>query len=166
VGTAGQKPTFHVSTQAGVVRQTERHLHDDPPQPEQLQALAEEVRGIVEGAVPADVRSAARQAIAVAGTATSAAAIDQALEPYDPGRVQGYVLALGDCELMLARLAALPLAERRKVPGLHPDRAPTIVAGVVILIEVLRAFGLTEVEVSEHDILWGVALSRAAEAGA
>ena len=76
------------------------------------------------------------------------------------------MLALGDCELMLARLAALPLAERRKVPGLHPDRAPTIVAGVVILIEVLRAFGLTEVEVSEHDILWGVALSRAAEAGA
>ena len=166
VGTAGHQPTFHVSTQAGVVRQTERHLHDDPPQPEQLQALAEEVRRIVEGAVPADVRSAARQAIAVAGTATSAAAIDQALEPYDPGRVQGYVLALGDCELMLARLAALPLAERRKVPGLHPDRAPTIVAGVVILIEALRAFGLTEVEVSEHDILWGVALSRAAEAGA
>ncbi len=166
IGAAGHEPTFHVSTQAGVVRQTERHLHDDPPKPEQLQALAGEVRKIFEEAVPADVRAQARQGIAVAGTATSAAAIDQALEPYDPAQVQGYVLALGDCELMLARLADLPLAERRKVPGLHPDRAPTIVAGVAILMEAMRAFGLDEVEVSEHDILWGVALTRAADAGA
>ena len=55
----------------------------------------------------------------------------------------------------------MPLAERRDVVGLHPDRAPTIVAGVAILIEVLRAFGLEEAEVSEHDILWGAALDRA-----
>jgi exopolyphosphatase/guanosine-5'-triphosphate,3'-diphosphate pyrophosphatase len=165
-GLPGHEPTFHVSTQAGVVRQTERHLHDDPPPPAQLQALAEEVRQVFEEAVPADVRAGVRHAIAVAGTATSAAAIDQALEPYDPARVQGYVLHVGDCELMLARLADLPLAERRKVPGLHPDRAPTIVAGVAILIEAMREFGLDEVEVSEHDILWGVALTRAADAGA
>jgi len=56
-------------------------------------------------------------------------------------------------------------AERRQVPGLHPDRAPTIVAGVVLLIEAMRAFGLDEVEVSEHDILRGAALARAAAAG-
>jgi exopolyphosphatase / guanosine-5'-triphosphate,3'-diphosphate pyrophosphatase len=166
VGVPGHEPGFHVSTQAGVVRQTERHLHDDPPRPEQLQALAAEVRAILRESMPAEVRAEARQAIAVAGTATSAAAIDQALEPYDPARVQGYVLQLGDCELMLARLADLPLAERRRVPGLHPDRAPTIVAGVAILIEAMRAFGLDEVEVSERDILWGVALTRAADAGA
>jgi exopolyphosphatase/guanosine-5'-triphosphate,3'-diphosphate pyrophosphatase len=59
---------------------------------------------------------------------------------------------------MRARLAALPLGERRDVPGLHPDRAPTIVAGTVLLGEVLRAFGLDAFEVSERDILWGVAL--------
>jgi exopolyphosphatase/guanosine-5'-triphosphate,3'-diphosphate pyrophosphatase len=165
IGVPRQEPTFHVSTQAGVVRQTERHLHDDPPRPEQLQALAEEVRAIFEESVPADVRRAARQGIAVAGTATSAAAIAQALEPYDPGQVQGYLLQVGDCELMLARLAAMPLQERREVPGLHPDRAPTIVAGVAILIEAMRAFGLDAVEVSEHDILWGVALTVARDAG-
>jgi exopolyphosphatase/guanosine-5'-triphosphate,3'-diphosphate pyrophosphatase len=164
VGVAGHEPTFHVSTQAGVVRQTERHLHDDPPKPEQLQALSEEVRAIFAAAVPADVRASAEQGIAVAGTATSAAAIAQALEAYDPARVQGYVLALGDCQLMLARLAQMPLEERRRVPGLHPDRAPTIVAGVAILIEAMLAFGLDAVEVSEHDILWGVALTRAKDA--
>ena len=62
---------------------------------------------------------------------------------------------------ILERLASLPLAERRAVPGLHPDRAPTIVAGVVILIEVLGAFGLDRVEVSDRDLLWGVALDLA-----
>jgi exopolyphosphatase / guanosine-5'-triphosphate,3'-diphosphate pyrophosphatase len=164
VGRAGQEPTFHVSTQAGVVRQTERHLHDDPPKPEQLQALAAEVRELFAASVPPDVRRSAQQAIAVAGTATSTAAIAQNLEPYDPARVQGYVLARGDCELILARLAAIPLAERRQVPGLHPDRAPTIVAGVTILLEALRAFGLDQIQVSEHDILWGAALTAARDA--
>jgi exopolyphosphatase/guanosine-5'-triphosphate,3'-diphosphate pyrophosphatase len=158
---AGGELSFHVSTEAGVVRQTERHLASDPPRPEELQALGMEVREIIDGAVPASVRSAARTAIAVAGTATSCAAILQELDPYDPERVHGYILELGECELLLARLAAMPLADRRNVVGLHPDRAPTIVAGIAILIEVLRAFGLDEAEVSEHDILWGAALDRA-----
>ena len=157
---AGGEVSFHVSTQAGVVRQTERHLGSDPPRPEELQALGAEVREIIQGAVPASVRSSARSAIAVAGTATSCAAILQELDPYDPERVHGYVMELGECEMLLARLAEMPLADRRDVVGLHPDRAPTIVAGVAILCEVLRAFGLDEVEVSEHDILWGAALDR------
>jgi exopolyphosphatase/guanosine-5'-triphosphate,3'-diphosphate pyrophosphatase len=156
-------PRFHVSLQAGVVRQTERHLHHDPPHPHELQALADEVRALIEARVPADVRDRTTQAVGVAGTATSLAAIDQQLDPYDPRRVHGYALALAECELLLARLAQLPLAERREVQGLHPDRAPTIVAGAVILIEALRAFGLEGVEISEHDILHGAALARANE---
>jgi exopolyphosphatase / guanosine-5'-triphosphate,3'-diphosphate pyrophosphatase len=55
----------------------------------------------------------------------------------------------------------MPLEERRDVTGLHPDRAPTIVAGVAMLMECVRAFGLQRVEVSEHDILRGAALARA-----
>ena len=62
---------------------------------------------------------------------------------------------------MLSELAAMPLSDRLQVPGLHQGRAPTIVAGVVILIAVMRAFGLSEIEVSEHDILWGAALEAA-----
>ncbi len=155
---AGHEPSFHVSNQAGVVRQTERHIHHDPPQREELDALAADVRAIFERAVPSDQRQAVRHAIAVAGTATSLAAIAQELEPYDPQKVHGYVIDVAECEQMLDRLASIPLDQRRQVPGLNPDRAPTIVAGAVILLEVLRFFGLDKVEISEHDILRGAAL--------
>jgi exopolyphosphatase/guanosine-5'-triphosphate,3'-diphosphate pyrophosphatase len=152
---------FFESTQAGVVRQTERHITTDPPDPDELADLAEEVRAIFADALPEGVRGEVRAAVGVAGTATSMAAIDQELEPYDPERVHGHVVSLGRVEELLARLAAMTEERRRRVPGLHPDRAPTIVAGAVLLIEALRAFGLEEVEVSEHDILRGAALDAA-----
>jgi exopolyphosphatase/guanosine-5'-triphosphate,3'-diphosphate pyrophosphatase len=157
IGT-GRQMTFHVSNQAGVVRQTERHLHSDPPSPAELDELAHDVRAILLDGVPATQRRGVEHAIAVAGTATSMASIAQELEPYDPDRVEGYVVSADECRRILHRLASVTLAERREVRGLHPDRAPTIVAGVIILLETLALFGLGEVEVSEHDILIGAAL--------
>ena len=99
--------------------------------------------------------------MAVAGTATSCAAIDLALERYDTAKVEGHVLSRATLDALLERLAGMPLERRREVRGLHPDRAPTIVAGVVVLSRVLEAFGLGEVEISDRDILWGVALELA-----
>ena len=160
---SGRDVQFHTSTQAGVVRQSERHIRHDPPEASELQALADEVAEIYTAAVPADVRERTAAAIAVAGTATSCAAMAQELEPYDPARVHGYRLSLAETEMLLARLAAMTEERRRDVPGLHPDRAPTIVAGVIMLAEALRAFGLDQAEVSENDILRGAALVRAAE---
>lgn len=153
---------FHVSTQAGVVRQTERYLREDPPRPEGLQALAEEAAIIIGEAIPQELRDRVNAGIAVAGTATSCAAIELMLDPYDPDRVHGHILQLGTLELELARLAQMTDEERREVVGLHPDRAPTIVAGVVLMIETMHAFGLERIEVSEHDILRGAALRLAA----
>jgi exopolyphosphatase / guanosine-5'-triphosphate,3'-diphosphate pyrophosphatase len=161
-GVPGQEPGFHVSTQAGVVRQSERFLRGDPPEPAELQQLAAEAREIFTAALPAEVRDGVQAAIAVAGTATSCAAMLQDLDPYDPARVEGYHLLRAECEMLLARLAQMPLEERRQVKGLHPDRAPVIVAGVVLLIEALRVLDLDAAEVSEHDILRGAALDRAA----
>jgi len=159
---SGGEVGFHVSTQAGVVRQTERHLHVDPPDPAEMEALAADARGILEAAVPTDRRGEVQHGIAVAGTATSLAAIAQHLDPYDPERVHGYLLSSGECDRILGELAAMTLEERRQVAGLHPDRAPTIVAGVLIFREVLRLFGLSRIEISEHDILRGAALGLAA----
>jgi exopolyphosphatase / guanosine-5'-triphosphate,3'-diphosphate pyrophosphatase len=159
IGT-GTEPTFHVSTQAGVVRQTERHLLSDPPERTELDDLDDDVRSMIAAAVPSEHLKTVGHAIAVAGTATSLAAIAQELEPYDPQKVHGYLLSRERCEQMLDRLAALTLEERRRVPGLHPDRAPTIVAGAAILVQVLRLFEVEQVEVSEHDILRGAALGR------
>ncbi len=164
-GEPGSPPSFHVSTRLGSVRQTERHLDTDPPAPEELQALARAAREIIAAEVPEEVRSSVGVCIAVAGTATSLAAIDQQLVPYAPARVHGYPLLLGECERMLARLAAVDIERRREVPGLHPDRAPTILAGVVILIESMRLFGLDSVETSEADILHGAALEAVPQRG-
>ena len=151
-----ERVSFHTSLQAGVVRMTERHLHADPAQPGQVAELTDDVRAVLDAGVPQEVRASVQHVVAVAGTATSAAAM--ALELSDADVVHGHVVEAGELELLLARLAQMDEAERRAVPGLHPDRAPTIVAGMVMLLECVRAFGKDEVEVSEHDLLRGAAL--------
>ena len=161
VGVPGSAPDFHVSTRAGSVRQTERHLQDDPPTEEQLSAVAGEVAAIIEAEVPVAVRRSAAAGIAVAGTATSMASVDQELDPYDPDAVDGYRLDRFAVEEILAHLAEIPLEERREVVGLNPARAPTIVAGAIILREAMRAFDFDWMETSESDILDGVALDSA-----
>jgi exopolyphosphatase / guanosine-5'-triphosphate,3'-diphosphate pyrophosphatase len=159
IGPPTSAPDFHVSTQMGSVRHTERFLQSDPPEHEELVALADDVWRVIEEHVPKEHRELTSEGIAVAGTATTLAAIDQELDPYDPEKVHGYRVSLAAAERIQAMLAALPLQERRNVTGLHPDRAPTIVAGVTILVESIRAFGLDEIEVSEADILHGAAMA-------
>jgi exopolyphosphatase / guanosine-5'-triphosphate,3'-diphosphate pyrophosphatase len=159
VGSAGADPDFHVSTQMGSVRHTERFLGTDPPTQEELEALTAGVTRVVEDNVPAELLENTTEGIAVAGTATTLAAIDQQLDPYDAEKVHGYRVSLEAAERIQAMLASLPVEERRTVTGLHPDRAPTIVAGVTILVESIRSFGLNEIEISEADILQGAALA-------
>jgi exopolyphosphatase/guanosine-5'-triphosphate,3'-diphosphate pyrophosphatase len=160
----GDSVEFFVSTQLGSVRHTERHIHTDPPTDDEVAACRAAVSAGIEQAVPEAVRAAVRDGIAVAGTPTSFAAIDLGLDPYDPERVEGHRLPLPVCKRILAELAARPLAERRRVTGLHPDRAPTIVAGGAILVEAMRLFGLGEIAVSERDILHGAAVEAAENA--
>ena len=148
---------FHASLDLGSVRYTERFIVADPPEAAELDACAAAVRAVLEERVP--VRAGA--AIGVAGTVTTLAALDLGLDRYDRERVHGHRLALEAARRQLERLAALPLAERREVPALDPDRAPVIVAGAVILTETLAFFGLDAIEVSERDILDGIALAAA-----
>jgi len=117
------------------------------------------VRALIESAVAGEPSARAAAAIAVAGTPTSLASVEQGLEPYDPKQVHGHTLTLPSIQRLLSQLASAPLSKRVEIAGLHPDRAPNIVAGVVILVETMRAFGLEQVEVSEHDILYGTAIS-------
>jgi exopolyphosphatase/guanosine-5'-triphosphate,3'-diphosphate pyrophosphatase len=158
---SGREMAFHTSLQLGTVRHTERHIRNDPPTAQELEALAEDIRKQLFAELAAADFFEIHTGIAVAGTPTSLAAIDQELDPYDPERVHGYVLSLDAIQHMYSMLSGKSLEERLKVPGLHPGRAPTIVAGVVILIQAMRAFGLQEIEVSEHDILYGAALEAA-----
>jgi exopolyphosphatase / guanosine-5'-triphosphate,3'-diphosphate pyrophosphatase len=156
IGHPGSDPRFHVSTKLGSVRHTERHLEQDPPADDELEALRGDARRIVEEDVPAEVRESVDAGIAVAGTATQLAAVD--LQAHGGGDTHGHRLGLDTCRELLGRLASVPLEERREIPGLDPDRAPTIVAGAAILVEGIEAFGLDSIEVSMADILHGAAL--------
>ncbi len=159
---AGAEISFHTSLQAGVVRHSERHITSDPPTTVELEALASDVRALIENALAGQAGTAATAGIAVAGTPTSLASIELGLEPYDPKQVHGHTLALASIQRLLSQLASAPLAKRVEITGMHPDRAPNIVAGVVILIETMRAFGLERIEVSEHDILYGTSIAAVA----
>ena len=141
------------SLDLGSVRLTERHIHSDPPTDEELEAAARAVRDELPSLEPDG-------AIGVAGTITTLAALE--LGGYDPQRVHGCRLSREGVGAQLDRLASLPLAQRRELAGLEPERAPVIVAGAVIVREVLDRYGLAGLEVSERDILHGAALEAAA----
>ncbi len=151
----------HDSLELGSVRQTERFLHGDPPERDELAACAAAVRSVLAERVPDEIRRRVDAAIGVAGTLTTLAALDLGLERYDRERVHGHRLSRDGARTQLERLAALPLTERRAVPALEPERAPVIVAGAVILVETLDFFGLDAIEASELDILDGAALAAA-----
>ena len=139
-----------LSTEAGSVRLTERFLHSDPPHGEELAACEAHVRSLLP-------RLAIDHAIGVAGTVATAAKIERegALS------VHGDRLSRERVGELLDRLAALPLAERERVHGLVSARAPVIVAGLVVLHEILVYYDIGELTVSERDLLDGVALAAA-----
>jgi exopolyphosphatase/guanosine-5'-triphosphate,3'-diphosphate pyrophosphatase len=143
-----------VSLDVGCVRLTERFLRSDPPAKPELAAAAAYVRSLLPPLAP-------RAAIGVAGTVTTLATLDLGDEAYDPARTHGHRLSRAAVERELERLAGMTNEERLRVPGIEPGRAPVIVAGTVVLREVLDAYGLAEIEVSERDILHGAALAAA-----
>jgi exopolyphosphatase/guanosine-5'-triphosphate,3'-diphosphate pyrophosphatase len=152
---------FHESLELGSVRHTERFLHSDPPTCEELRACTDAVRALLAERVPEDVRARVTAAIGVAGTVTTLAALDLGLAAYDRARVHAHRLTRDGARAQLERLASLPLAQRRELPAIEPERAPVIVAGAVILVETLDVLGLDAIDVSERDILDGAALAAA-----
>jgi exopolyphosphatase/guanosine-5'-triphosphate,3'-diphosphate pyrophosphatase len=138
---------FRVSLPLGSVRFTERHG-------EKISALEAAALALLPPLEP-------RDAIGVAGTVTTLAALDLGLESYDRERVDGHFLTRERARAQLARLAALPLEERRLVPALDPERAPVIVAGAAILVAILETYGVDGIRASERDILDGAALAAA-----
>jgi exopolyphosphatase/guanosine-5'-triphosphate,3'-diphosphate pyrophosphatase len=143
---------LRTSLDIGSVRLTERFLHGDPPTADELEACAAHVRGLLP-------RIEVSHLVAVAGTVTSLAALE--LGHYDRDEIEGYSLSRATVEALVDRLASLPVAARRELPGLEPERAPVIVGGTIVVREALRHFGLDALQVSEHDILDGAALAAA-----
>ena len=131
------------SMDVGCVRVTERFLVSDPPTPEELVAAAAAVRALLPR-LERDERDRGRR------HDLTLAALDLGLEEYDPERTHGHRIARAAVAEQLDRLAGMTLAERLEVPRIEPGRAPVIVAGLVILREILDTYGLDEIEASER----------------
>ena len=157
--------TSHVeaarSVDVGCVRLTERHLRSDPPTAHEI-ALA---TGDVEAAL-AQVREVvpverARTAVGLAGSVTTVAALALGLTAYDADRLHLSRVSAAQVAQVTARLLAMTRAERAALPVMHPGRVDVIGAGALVLDVLLARMGLSEVLVSEADILDGIAWSLA-----
>lgn len=150
-----------VSTGLGVVALTERHLHHDPPLPAELASAREAVASRLSRVRSHDFagRDLPGRLIGTAGTITTLAAIDLRLDPYDPVRVTGHALSRGRIAGLVADLAGRPLADRRRIAGLEPDRADVIVAGGLICLESLEALGFPSLTVSDAGLREGLLLT-------
>jgi exopolyphosphatase/guanosine-5'-triphosphate,3'-diphosphate pyrophosphatase len=154
----GDRPDESISIDVGSVRMTERIGPDDPPSPEDLVAM---------GALAADALAPATASvpprtegtlIGVAGTTTTVQAIALGLERYDPEAIHRTELTRPAAEEVTARLSSMTTAERRSLAVMAPGREDVIVAGCVILLEVMDRWGFDSCLVSERDILDGLAI--------
>ena len=145
------------SMDIGSVRLHERHLHSDPPTPDEVAACVADIDAHLD-ACPVDVARAAT-VVGLAGTVTTVAAAVLGLPAYDPDAIDQSVLPVDDVHAAVERLVAMPVADRLTLPYVHPGRADVIDAGALILSRVLRRTSLPTMVVSEADILDGIAWS-------
>jgi exopolyphosphatase/guanosine-5'-triphosphate,3'-diphosphate pyrophosphatase len=149
-----------VSTDMGCVRITEAWLHGDPPSAVELsQALS--IIGIHLDDVVREIPQATEAAtyVGLAGTVSTAAAVELGLATYDRDRIHHSRLSKAAVEDVFRTLATEPLAERIHNPGLERERADVIVGGMCVFVGVMRRLGIAECLVSESDILDGLAMS-------
>ncbi|MGV9688115.1 Ppx/GppA phosphatase family protein [Streptomyces sp. NPDC003444] len=147
------------SVDIGCVRLTERHVRHDPPTAEEAEAIRADVRAALDlaaGAVPIDT---ADVLVGLAGSVTTVAAIALGLPEYDSEKVHHSRISAEQVAEVTERLLASTHDERAAIPVIHPGRVDVIVAGALVLREIVERVGAREVVVSEHDILDGIALS-------
>ena len=155
-----------VSLPLGALALTEAHLTSDPPGPEHIARLVDEVDATLgAAAVTAAARAAGARVIASGGTATALAALDQRLETYQPKRVHGVTLDVDALGALTDRVLMLPRAARADLGPLDPGRAAILPAGALVLDAIVRASGATAVQVSDHGVRHGYLRERLAAAG-
>jgi exopolyphosphatase/guanosine-5'-triphosphate,3'-diphosphate pyrophosphatase len=146
-----------VSLDIGSVRLFERHVHSDPPTLAELANIEADIARQLASAPPLlRLGDAPVTLVGVAGTVTTLKALELGLPAYDSAQVHGAVLTLGAVEALCEKLASLSLSERQQLPGLQPKRADVIVAGALIVRDLLRRAGATETIVSDRGVRFGL----------
>ncbi|MFV1990057.1 MAG: exopolyphosphatase [Acidimicrobiales bacterium] len=149
-----------ISMDMGSVRFTERFVHHDPPEPEELSNLISMARSYVEEMLIElpDAADAARL-VGLSGTITTVAAVEIGMDPYDAEQMHLFELTHEAAEDVFRTLATEPFEDRQHNPGLAPERADVIVAGTAILVAIMRALRFDRCIVSERDLLDGAVAS-------
>jgi exopolyphosphatase / guanosine-5'-triphosphate,3'-diphosphate pyrophosphatase len=148
-----------VSVDIGCVRLTERHLHDDPPTPAQVAAATADVDAAIDAAARALPVTEAATLVGLAGSVTTVAAIALGLPGYDAARIHHARVSAAEVHRVTRLLLGQTRQQRAAIGPMHPGRVDVIGAGALVLDRVLARLGYSEVVVSEHDILDGIAWS-------
>lgn len=146
------------SFDVGSVRMTERHVKGDPPTTSERDAIRADLDDALASAprlLPGDVP------VGIAGTMTTLAAVAMGMDAYDGARVHGHTMTRDELAAVVERLAGMPLALRRALPGLEPKRADVIVAGGLVALAVLDRLGAESVRISDRGVRWGLAATLA-----
>ncbi len=135
----------------GAVALTERFLVSDPPRGRELKELRRELRHRL---IAAGIQTNPPPQVAIAsgGTASAAAQMAMAIQGLSGRSAQGFEMTQADLLHLRDALAARELSERRQMPGLSPERADIIIAGVIILLEVMRHLKVNRLCVSARGI--------------
>ncbi len=154
-----------ISVDIGCVRMTERHLRSDPPSGAQIAAAAADIDAALDLVAAGVPVQKAQTLVGLAGSVTTVAGLALGLAAYDPDRIHHSRISAGDVSAQAAQLLQQARAERARLGVMHPGRVDVIGGGAMILDRLMQRFGFTEVLVSEHDILDGIAWSLAAGPG-
>jgi exopolyphosphatase/guanosine-5'-triphosphate,3'-diphosphate pyrophosphatase len=147
------------SVDIGCVRMTERHLHDDPPTPEQVDAATLDIDAGIAAAGASVGVAAARTLVGLAGSVTTVAALALELPAYDPERIHHARISARQVHEVTTALLNASREQRAALPVMHPGRVDVIGAGALVLDRIMTIGRFDSVVVSEHDILDGIALS-------
>lgn len=161
-GPSGAAHLDAISVDIGCVRLTERYLHADPPSADQVAAAVADISAALDKVAASVPVAAARTLVGLAGSVTTITAIALGLPHYDPGRTHHARISADAVQAVTEKLLSQTRQQRAAIGSLHPGRVDVIGAGALVLNQLMRRFGFTEMLTSEHDILDGIAWSIAA----
>jgi len=162
--TEDKKLVNSVGTDLGVVHLSERYITKDPVDEEELKALekaiADKIKNVKDEINSSFLIPHSALLIGTAGTVTTLAALDLNLYPYDPKKINGYILKFENVKKLLDRLKKMPLKERRNIPALEKGREDLIIPGAVIVIKTMEIFGFDSMVVSDYGLREGIILAK------
>jgi exopolyphosphatase/guanosine-5'-triphosphate,3'-diphosphate pyrophosphatase len=148
---------FAVSLPFGAVNLTEAELHRDPPRPEELTNAISLVSDAVDDvAHNYPLIGHVERVVGVAGTIVTVAAVEVGQKTFDPSALHKLKLSREAIEDVFRTLATEPLSDRVFNPGLPRDRADIIVGGCCVLVAVMRRLQISELTVSQYNLLDGL----------